>query len=599
MNRSRRTSRTSRYVMISVGLLMFAAMCLPAWAWEFSMSGEFEYRYRYLARTGVGDLFGSAQAAQSLGLGTTIGLAGPVGLAGAAEAVQVEALSVRGSDASMGEQRLDIYPQIRVNKAIRWRGVYSLQGHLNGNGYETSWGNPSWADPAHYAGWHFSDSRNIAGEVGMASGIWRDSWVTAQTPWGIIALGRRPIQWGLGWSTLHEKDLHTNSVAVVAPYGPLTIVLAHFLHDSGEDTDPTAAVAPFGNVGFGPSSAVDQNEVRSWNSAYAVRYTSGHVDAGTLSRVVAYNDVHGTAYPAGTSIRSDTTQSVAAVFINGTHANGSAMPLVGDLFFLMQVNYFKYNRGNFFFNAEYDFQYADARRKGGRPVSARTQAWMVELGTLIGPTKFSLAHFFRSGNDRRNGLFLPAAATGAQGTYDHWNEFLVFGGADEAIKPYQFLIGYYGTGNGSYDSCGYPTFTDFVGYAARIDHAVAANLNVFGSFMVAQRQSDTFSGIAQYSGNGPVGRGPIVGPAGGGIGPRIPVNDLGWEFDLGCNWKLLEGLTFNSLFALWQPGDWFKWAYVDHGSVNLTTVDGIDFPVTPHREIDPLIAFQGSMVVDF
>ena len=81
--------------------------------------------------------------------------------------------------------------------------------------------------------------------------------------------------------------------------------------------------------------------------------------------------------------------------------------------------------------------------------------------------------------------------------------------------------------------------------------------------------------------------------------PNVPDDYLGWEANVGVNWKLLEGLTFNSQFAYWQPGDWFKFAYVDQGATIPNTFGNITAFVTPGRAIDPLIGFQGSLVVDF
>ena len=59
----------------------------------------------------------------------------------------------------------------------------------------------------------------------MTVGLWEKWWATAQTPWGIFAFGRRPFAFGLGWSTLHEKDANTESIVIVAPYGPLTFII--------------------------------------------------------------------------------------------------------------------------------------------------------------------------------------------------------------------------------------------------------------------------------------------------------------------------------------------------------------------------------------
>jgi hypothetical protein len=234
---------------------------------------------------------------------------------------------------------------------------------------------------------------------------------------------------------------------------------------------------------------------------------------------------------------------------------------------------------------------------------------MVELGTVCGPTKLSLANFYRSGHDRRGGVLDFAGpsgtnlATGAQ-VMDRYNEFIVFGGGDEAIKPYNWLIGLYGTGNNSFDQNGYPVYRDFLAYAARLDYAVAANLNVFGSFIYANRASNTATFLGQYRG----GAVPTFAPNPGldaatqtrqiAAIPNVPDNYLGWEADAGWNWKLLENMTFNGLVAYWQPGDWFKYAYTDYTFATNTAVQGI-YPINPNRGIDPLLGFQGSMVIDF
>ncbi len=120
-------------------------------------------------------------------------------------------------------------------------------------------------------------------------------------------------------------------------------------------------------------------------------------------------------------------------------------------------------------------------------------------------------------------------------------------------------------------------------------------MNIFGTYMYMNRASNTATPIGAFAG-GAVSRVAIVGNPGV---PNVPDNYLGWEADVGANWKLLEGMTFNGLFAYWAPGDWFKWAYQDFGSTTITNVGGVAFPVNPNRGIDPIIGFQGSVVVDF
>lgn len=581
-----------KFVMVLVAGLLVTALAVPALAWEYSMSGDWEYKYAYIARTGQNDLYGNAFHAQANpNLGTTIGLSGPFG-----GAVVPEAYSAMGSDGSYTVQRFRIYPQIRLNPALRWRGELTMAA----------------SNQQHYWDWTDADGASVRYLRTMAVPRLRRSWVTAQLPWGILAVGRRPGNWGTGWATLHPKDIHSDSVAVVAPYGPLTLILTHYLHDTGQDIAP-------GNVAVPGQNATDNNLVRKWNFAYAIAYNAGDLSLGTLSRYVAYDDVRGQAFADGRRIVQGNTTSFASIFINANAGNvpgwpGPA-PISGDVGFLMQVSYLKYNNGRFFANGEYTFQYADANRNGARPLSAWTQAWHAELGTVVGPAKVTLAHFYSSGHDRRGGAFgIGAVGTdpfplygGAAQTYDGWRHFISFGNRQHAIKPFQYLIGLYGGGNNSYDGEGYSTFDDFLAYALRLDYALAANLNVYGSFMWAERASNTATPIAFYSGGlaGGTAIGNRLVPLTNAIVPNVPETHLGWEIDAGVDWKLLEGLTFRSLFAYWQPGDWFKWAYTDQspnpltGAAWTTTINNVNYQINTDRSIDPIIGFKGSMVMEF
>jgi hypothetical protein len=70
----------------------------------------------------------------------------------------------------------------------------------------------------------------------------------------------------------------------------------------------------------------------------------------------------------------------------------------------------------------------------------------------------------------------------------------------------------------------------------------------------------------------------------------------------------LENLVFKSQFAYWQPGDWFKYAYVDQSAIagapgvvqvpTAITAQGVPL-INPNRAIDPIIGFQGSLLVEF
>jgi hypothetical protein len=343
---------------------------------------------------------------------------------------------------------------------------------------------------------------------------------------------------------------------------------------------------------------------------------------GSLERYVFYNNNHGSAWldtgsAAGRHFRSDQNNEVGTCL--GYHMNNGIMPIYGNLFFLMSVNYLKYNNGRFFFNGEFTQQWIEQVRNGGRPVSGSPYAWMLEVGGLCGPTKVTLAHFLKTGQDRRGGILGTSRAVGSgtgagdvtAGDFggfanDKIEGFIAFGGADEVLKPYNFLIGLYGSGNNAYDPSGNPIYNDFVAYAARLDYAVAANLNIWGSYIYAMRQSNTGTRVAQFNGGLAVA-GHTSSPATGFTVPNVPDNYLGWEVDAGVDWKLLEGLTFKAVGAYWQPGPWFGWAYVDHslgaavatGGGNLFPLSGGLYSIRPDRTIDPIIGVQGSLLVEF
>ncbi|MGO9571931.1 MAG: hypothetical protein ACLP5H_30780 [Desulfomonilaceae bacterium] len=643
-----------RLLTILLGVLLIAAVTAPALAWEFSMTGESEFRYRYFARQGQNDLFGGPAGIGTLGVnaGTAtgnIGFAGPQTSPGAwnpagfpSQMVQAQGFSAKGADAQIQEERVWLYPEIRVNPAIRLRGEYWVTGtNLRGHHPVIEDGGTLVGSldsiPQGYIGWFISGDSSPGNSVdptGMSTGLWEKFWATVQLPWGVFAVGRRGVGFGTGWSTAHEKDLDTDGWFLATPYGPLTFLLEGFWADRGTDVFTENAAATLAGIQTAAGSptvaaGMDKNGKRGeLDFAAGFTYKNGPVDMGTLVRVLYHNNAH-TSFaglvPAGPAGADDFNDSAfPVVFLGaGTFLDNGINPIHGDTHYFLWPTYLKYFNGRFFFNAEYAFELAEARRQGGRPISSWADSWEIELGGICGPAKLSLANFYHSGDDRRGGVAdFWSAQGGVAGAFTHGanvndkqNAFLVFGASKEAINPYQYLLGIYGTGNDSYDCRGYGTFQDFLAYAARLDYAVASNLNVWSSFMYANRASNTSTPIGAFRGGvanigvrahpgfipGYVGHYTPIGALGQQIAPipNVPDNYLGWEWDAGLNWKLLEGFTFNGLFAYWQPGDWFKWAYEDYGSLTTTTVGIGTYPVNPNRAIDPIIGFQGSVVVDF
>lgn len=621
-------------------ILAAIVMVPSSWAWEFRLRGEAEWRYRHISRTGPGDLFGNAEVAQkSNNTSTSIGFAGPQ-----LQAVRLEGYSSKGSNAAYGEQRFWLYPEIRINRALRVRSIVTFQGNVNAN---YGGGGANWVTNPHYSGWIMIDSRDLFAGTGLAVPALRALWLTARTPLGILTVGRRPAAFGMGW-VVHEDDSYARSISIIAPYGPLLFAFSQYFHGNSEYTDPNDdRNARIG--GRTIASAVDQNEAYNFNSAFAAIYSAGSFEIGAMVYVIARYGQHSVPQPGGT-YQDDVSGSGAVLMVTnfpGWAWNTTNQPMyVGDMQFYTGVTYLKYNNGRFFWNSEFDCLKLDMSRHGGRPITGFATAWAAETGVLAGPVKLSLAHFYRSGHDRRGGLFNVGAPTGRFDypladrlgfvnvyTADRFDKFIgiFLGGGDSPVKPYATLLGIYGAGGNSYTSTGSCAYEDFNGWAARLDYAAAANLNLFGSFMLARRASNTATPQGYYIGTwGPpnpalaanpwlvqanrAGSGTLMAhpmfPVTQSVIPNVPDNDLGWEVNAGCAWKLLEGMTLNLKFAYWQPGEWFKWAYRDMTISdpanylfpnNTFTFLGSPPPgiVNPARSIDAITMWEGSLLAEF
>ena len=158
-----------------------------------------------------------------------------------------------------------------------------------------------------------------------------------------------------------------------------------------------------------------------------------------------------------------------------------------------------------------------------------------------------------------------------------------------AVQPAHWYQ--YGAGLMAINGNGEGHMTDSNSFGARLDYAVAANLNVYGTFFYADRVSGGWPwGILtlQADGNG-TGRVILLGQSqtpgeglsallnapqnqGPNFAPNIPDNSLGWEINVGADWKLLEGLTLRMRGAYWNVGNWFKFACIDKGVANTWNV---------------------------
>jgi hypothetical protein len=528
-------------------------------AWEFSMSGSFSTTYEYYSEQGTDGFFGRHNVDGSTGVG---GLApGDYASLNAWVGAQVEHL-VSGSDASRQYFNLDLAPQFRLNKALRFRGTYRLGDY----------GDPDASD-------YIANTRPGT-DVATSDGQWTMWWLTAQTPWGIIAVGKRPMTWGCGLQYNGESNVTTEGVALVSSYGPFRFSYG-FRPYFQQPPNPR-----IGRADFPYYNIFDKNGVRSLANRVFLTYRNGPADMGIIYAWLKWH--------AGPESQASQADRLAFVPYDEELSHGSA--------------YVKYSNGRFFLNAETAYLERWTRRTGATPQYAESWRYLTELGAYIGPAKLSLLWTFMPGPDRRAGRRIDRQP---------FHQMPPFGSFD-VHRPYSYLLGYaYGGGVNAFNLNGNGYINDATVLAARLDYAVAANLNVFVSGLWAQRASHGYGwgyirptqeaeAVLAVAGGVPVldvEYTPAVAyrPNGGpNPAPSIPDLDLGWELGAGLDWALLEQFTFHAGVAYWLPGDWFKYACIDRN------VPGWDVPVPgnnwgadPDRNLDAVLGLEVAISADF
>lgn len=579
-------------------------------AWEFSMNGTFNYIYEQYGQTGPNGFFGSYNVDRSTGSAAIPGNSyrnqnGWFGF-------QVNDL-VSGSNAGRHYQNLELWPEFKLNNAIRFRGKYRL-----GN-----YGDPRASD-------YITNTRPGV-DVATSDGQWTMWWVDAQTPYGIIVVGKRPEAFGLGLQYNGTYNNTTEGVAIVAPYGPFRISFAvrPFWPEPPNSQVASRKAGDNPNLVISPSfpyyNLYDRSGIMSLALRYFTTYQAGPIDAGVF---FAWQGWHaGAEARAGTVTSYNTTQG----FQDGPEGYKRFNP--NDLDVYHGTVYFKYNDGRFFFNTEWAFWYETSQtaKSLNEPASGSTsingkglrymvESWrrMFEFGALVGPAKASFLYAYLPGPDRRGGYL-----------YDDQPYFQAPGQANYGVfRPYTYLLGYiYGSGVNAYDTGknGYINAAEVL--ATRLDYAVAANLNLFGSLLWAQRSSNGYSwGYLRPTFNPNVTS--VVSPAADGISnfikwtpyvayqnndgaPNVPDLDLGWEFTAGMEWMLLEKYKLRGTLAYWQPGKWFNYACIDRGVQNWNrqtrtnwTTSPTFTPTSPYgsnpdRVIDPIIGGEVALTVEF
>jgi hypothetical protein len=620
--------KMKRFVII--GLIAFLAVCAtaPAFAWEYSMKGDWEWRYRYWTRTGQNDIFGEMNATQvNLGLNhlylwptaaTTNRMSSTFGV--------LAGQNNYGCDMSMTDNRATIFPKIKVNKAISVEASVNLTSlgiWSDGDPYNI---NPTTATNGAYRNTGFYNSMYVPiNDRPVASNV-PNTFVTLQwlkasiiTPMLNFSLGYKTSAIGMGlWK--HKDNRSSASFSVTANYGPFHIGFSPYF--GREQSAWSMGSATSRNTA--DTSKQRQEDRRDYFQAVMgeIVYRNGPLELQLVS-----DSYHQPSAPATTNNSTGTT--VAAPFRGGEIIAGLPSDDVLRYRIAMAA---KYNNGKFFFNGEADWfnrwragrGTANGASANGAPTAYAAptlvnqneddSAWLygAEIGALCGPSKVTFNYVRATGDDTSTRNTSEDAAIAEQSISAPY------------MKPWGYLMYYmYGTGDG-WDAAGNGQPTNFHHVGGRFDYALAANLNTFVLFSKAwrdQASAYTLGGDYRVGGrpftNNDIAAAKGMGPnaAAGHIRVAVPesANDIGWELDFGHDWKILEGLTWSTTFALWKPGNWWAHAFpntafiyrqLNGGSIPASTDtapnnQGTNAVYNIGRDIDPLFAAETKLLINF
>ena len=522
---------------------------------------------------------------------------------------------VSGHDAAWQVMYMSTNMEIRMNPAVRVRGNYFIGEwqELNNNNWTTNFD----MGVGELVASQYLNNRYPGIQRSFSPGYWNTLWLTAETPWGIVAMGKRKSTFGLGMYYNGEESRSSESLALVVPYGPLRFQMSFYPARRGNTgsnytvVDNPFAAQPNNVPGLPPANTAgyfnqdfDKNNGRWWDATVpAVTYRNGPFEFGILFNFVR-------AQTSGEGIINTPANRQTATY--------------SERYELYGTTYTKYNNGRFFFNAELDYYEITnrnrARLAGGAPNFAAsrdsyTENWRAaaEGGFICGPAKLALLYGWAAGPDRRNGAQIDrnglVTQAGKSTNIRRPSSFSNTG----LYRPYSLLMVYaYGLGTHINGDTGNGYVEDASTYAARLDYAVASNLNVYTSFFWADRVSQSGWGwgfikpVLPAASNGfPAGTIALFHDTARVGAPSIPDTNLGYEFGAGLDWKLLEGLLLNVSTAYWQPGQWFSWACVDKSVVNWATTTGVGtnnpalWGINPNKQIDPIFGIELKVTADF
>jgi hypothetical protein len=563
-----------------MAVVLAISLCLiyfnVAHCWEFTLSTSSTYSYLYYSQLGPNGFFGSYDessqadfAVANAWLGEGLGI-------------------VSGGDASLSSSSLYFYPTFYVNNAITISAAYRAGSAGTG------------AFPG--------------AQVASDSGRWMQWHTMIESPMGIASYGKRPFGFGHGlqYDSTNRTEAH---LALVTDYGPMQFGFG-LTPSRGLDE-----VLPYRGADDRPFlmhwNPADKNGRPDMDIFAFMNYIAGPLEMGIGA--IGHKEHVG---PEGT-IEDDIRDDIPTL---DASSHGGWI-------------YLHYSNGRFFLRTEADWFYRTSKfqkSQSGTFLPAQvvgafsentdgsgsifknlhTESWryMVETGAIFGPAKVSFLYAFVPGPDRRHGVLIdrqPVIVNPYLPNFDRVIHHPDHGNA-QVFRPYSTIFcSDFASGVGALDRSNEGYITDASVLAARLDFAVAANLNVYASFFKANRVSHGY-GWGFITFDYPISSAYEVvyerihdpnntaRPDFSDPSPAIPDNDLGWEATAGVDWKMLENFVITATAAYWQPGKWFNFACIDKGQTNWTNPDSTNmWGINPDRTIAGVAGFNLSVQVNF
>ena len=318
-----------RLLTVLLACLLIACFTAPASAIELNLQGTWLWGYDYVAQAGRAGFFGPYDFATP-GSALTVGGFKFNSLNAWLGAMTINGVQyglVTGTDGSLQWSRIELTPEIRLNKAVRFRAAYQIGANVGGVPFEYG----LYANSTAFGAWN-----------PIASGSWTQWWLTAQTPLGILIAGKRPFAWGMG-AQYDGTSCTSESFGIVAPYGPLRLGIViypwrgqtwvnTFGWDSATFTRRYISTTATRGADFFEQNyrLWDNDRKRQLQPGVFITYQAGNIDTGI---VYEWFSIHN-----GPGGGPSNTGALFSITADQALEDGSA--------------YFKYNNGRFFLNAE-------------------------------------------------------------------------------------------------------------------------------------------------------------------------------------------------------------------------------------------------------